>query len=190
MSESALLQSIVPTPQEDAQQRLLKSFARAASEVLTNENIPHALKGGTALQIGYGLPRPSTDADFEGDTRVNPKVLTRKAFKAQTEYELRGLGVNWLRRGSIKIYAQQRTTGQNIQFEFDYRVSGTLPGMDLRVPMDRTIVRHGIRMFDLPTIADRKLNALIGEKPREQPRDVFDAAYLTQRYPNALTDLH
>ena len=31
---------------------------------------------------------------------------------------------------------------------------------------------------------------MIGEKSREQPRDVFDAAFLIQQYPQALTDSH
>ena len=42
------------------------------------------MHGGTALQIGYGLPRPSTDADFEGDEEIDPKAVARELFsKAQ-----------------------------------------------------------------------------------------------------------
>ena len=37
-----------------------------------------ALKGGTALRFKLGLPRPSTDLDFEGDDAIN----VRKAVKA------------------------------------------------------------------------------------------------------------
>ena len=190
MGERMELIPFITTQEEEARHRLLEIFSRRASTVLTNLNIPRALKGGTALQIGYGLTRPSTDADFEADEKISPKLLTREAFSGQKEYKLLRLGVNWLRRGSIRIAARERATGQTIDIGLDYRVSGTMPGMSPRVPMDQTVVYHGIRMFDLPTMTDRKLNALIGEKPRKQPRDVYDATFLVQHHPEALTNNH
>ena len=50
MADRTNLRPIVPNRDEKARQRLLGVFARRASGVLTARNIPHAPKGGTALQ--------------------------------------------------------------------------------------------------------------------------------------------
>ena len=41
-------------------------------------------------------------------------------------------------------------------------------------------------MFSLPDLAQYKLNALIGREARKRPRDVYDAAWLMEHWPDAI----
>ena len=158
------------------------------SAELEQRRIPHALKGGTALKIGYGLIRPSTDADFEGDEKVVAKELVQAALKTNKEYELVRTGVNWFGRGSISVTMKDRKTNEKIKIGFDYRMTGTLPGMPDRIPEEDVVTIAGIKMYNIRTMAARKLNTLIGDKPREEARDIFDAAFLVEQYRKELSD--
>ena len=176
------LRPIIPTDKESARERFLRFLCRKISEALTQRGVAHALKGGTALQIGYGLPRPSTDADFEGDERINPRELAQEALRGVTEYDDVKIGMNWWLRGTITIEARERDTRERVKVGFDYRRTGTLPGMPLRIPQEDVVTIDGIRMYSLKSVAVRKLDTLVGERPREEARDVFDAAYLLEKY--------
>lgn len=70
----------------------LKALSAGLTIIFHREGIPAALKGGTALALLYGLTRPSTDIDWEGDARTTGEPA-RLAADARTHREMGGAGL-------------------------------------------------------------------------------------------------
>ena len=184
-------QEIEGIERNEAEERALvalRGLARKISEV-TDESVEGKggwiLKGGTALVIALGLPRPSTDLDYEGTDgrhRVR-RVLARALERGRRE----GLWVDartghnlWM-RGTIGL-SITATDGYVSRTKIDYRPCGwrDIPEM---LEYDKTTVVEGIRTYKPATLVERKLATLTGRSPRWRPRDVYDAAWLLCRHP-------
>ena len=178
---------IEATDYERRRMEMLRVLCRGITVAMRDAGVPAALKGGTALALLYGLPRPSTDADWEGDRAVRPRSLVEGAFAGDARWRVGRVDWNWLWRGSVGFRVVDRESGLLIGSKLDYRVTGTMPGMPERVPKDRVRTINGIDSYEIGTLASRKLQTVIGEKPRGLPRDWYDAAWLVQRYPEAVS---
>ena len=177
---------IPSTPDEDLLYELLKELAARLSHALTEDGVRHGLIGGTALKIGYGLTRPSTDLDVKVE---EPRFFTQyieRAFDAVTEWSYREPTDEEWNQGSEGIIVEHLATGQTFSTRIDF-VPGPLHDTDSPTIDDRQIEEHhGVRMFGLADLAQYKLNALIGPTPRKRPRDVYDAAWLMENWPDAI----
>ena len=128
------LPPIKPTEEEELRMAALKALSRGLACVFRDEGMTAALKGGTALALLYGLGRPSTDIDWEGDARINLKRTIRKAMVHIPQWRLRHMGWDWLLRRTKPVTLQEIQTGRIAETAIDYRKMGTRPGMAPRVP--------------------------------------------------------
>ena len=177
---------IPSTPDEDLLYKLLKELAARLSHALTEDGVRHGFIGGTALKIGYGLTRPSTDLDVKVE---EPRFFTQyieRAFDAVTEWSYREPTDEEWNRGAEGLIVEHLATGQTFSTRVDF-VPGPLHDTDSPTIDDRQLEEHhGVRMFGLADLAQYKLNALIGPAPRKRPRDVYDAAWLMENWPDAI----
>ena len=121
-----------------------------------------ALKGGTALRFKLGLPRPSTDLDFEGDDAINVRKAVIKAVDLAFKKGEYKVGLNWLGRGTVQIRAMQRRTEPD-DTKIDYRRMGTFPDMPPpKVPMNETERLQGINIYNDEALVHRKLGTMVG----------------------------
>ena len=180
------LPRIEPTEEESLRMTALRALSQGLTRAFHEEGVTAALKGGTALALFYGLSRPSTDIDWEGDTRVDLKQTLRKAMAHIPQWKLRRIGSDWMRRGTRKITLQERHTGRVAETAIDYRVMGTMPSMARQVPRQQLAISDGIQTYNIKTLAQRKLQTIIGERPRKRARDWYDAAWLMQRHPDVV----
>ena len=178
--------AIPSTPDEELLYGLLKELAARLSHALTEDRVRHGFIGGTALKIGYGLTRPSTDLDIKVE---EPRFFTRyieRAFESISDWSYREPTDEEWNRGAEGIVVDYRATGQTFSTRVDF-VPGRLHDTDSPTIDDgRLEQHHGVRMFGLADLAQYKLNALIGPTPRQRPRDVYDAAWLMENWPDAL----
>ena len=73
---------IVLTEEERTREELLKRLGQSFQKLMEAQGKACALKGGTAMRFGTGLPRPSTDLDFEGDRRIAVRKTIQQAVAA------------------------------------------------------------------------------------------------------------
>ena len=97
---------------------------------------PCALKGGTALRFAIGLPRPSTDLDFEGDNRVELRKSLKRALQRAFPRERYRIGRDWGLRGMVAIRTQPQERAEATRVMIDYRLTGTFIGMPAETPLD------------------------------------------------------
>ena len=71
--------AIESTAAEELLHGLLRELAAHLSQALADDGIRHGFIGGTALKIGYGLTRPSTDLDVKVET---PRYFTTYVGRA------------------------------------------------------------------------------------------------------------
>lgn len=147
---------------------------------------PCALKGGTALRFALGLPRPSTDLDFEGDNRVKVKKSVKRALRKGLREEKFKVGIDWGKLGTIKLRRSGWSRRGRPELKIDYRLTGTFTGMPAKTPLEKTEVRDGIRMYKREELVRRKLQTIIGDSPRVLPRDVYDAGWLATTHPELI----
>lgn len=137
------------------------------------------LKGGTALLLAYGSPRFSEDLDFDGrywhldptrninrgaDRASIPLHEVKRSFATETKRKHK---VNYLGHGH-----------KDLKVEFSYRQTE-------EIDEDDVVTIDGIRVYTIEKIARQKIKVL-GE--RTKPRDLFDVSFITQYYPEAISD--
>ena len=178
---------VIPsTPEGDVLYGLLKELAARLSHVLAEDGVRHGFIGGTALKIGYGLTRPSTDLDVKVEAPRFFNHYMERAFKPITDWAHRDPTDEEWDRGAEGITVEHRRTGQTFSTRIDF-VPGPLHEADTPTIDSRQVEEHhGVRMFALPYLAQYKLNALIGPAARKRPRDVYDAAWLMESWPDAI----
>ena len=76
--------AIASTPDEEFLYGLLKELAAHLSQALADNGIRHGFIGGTALKIGYGLTRPSTDLDVKVEAARDFTPHVERAFEQVT----------------------------------------------------------------------------------------------------------
>ena len=185
-----MLAEIKPTHEESELFELILALSEAVSETLEEMGIRHAMKGGSALKIALRLGRPSTDIDFEISEGCNPEEVIRSAFdklpgweEASTPRQLSmGIAI------STPIDAK-RTGSQNIiSTKLDLVPTGRFDTSDRPIRMEDTIMVQGIRVWKFEQLAERKLRTLVGKQTREEARDVYDAAFLMESHPHAISE--
>ena len=166
-------------PFSPEQQRHVNLMRHVAQEITAQTGNNLILKGGTGLLLAYGLPRYSTDLDFDG--RRTSIDLTRpiRAGTAAASLEVEALttkkNTDTTRRHMLH-YSQQ--AGTPLKIEVSYRQANRIREEDI------TTV-DGICVYRINKLATLKIDALVN---RVGARDIFDASFLLHRYPDQISD--
>ncbi|WP_243896633.1 nucleotidyl transferase AbiEii/AbiGii toxin family protein [Actinomyces bowdenii] len=168
-----------PLPLSPEQQRHVDLMRHIAQEVTTRAGDAFVLKGGTALLLAYGLPRFSTDLDFDGRrTSIDLSEALQAGSQAAGEHvrNLRTAKDTWAVRRHVLHYRDDAM--KPLKVEVSYRQAQQIKQADLT-----TI--DGICTYRLEKLASLKVDALVN---RTKARDIFDTSYLLATYPEAITD--
>ena len=178
--------AVDPTLDERFRLSVLLRVARAISETLHETRTPHALMGGTALVLAHGLPRPTTDLDFRIEVHDFGTRLTERAFTKTPGLSYREPTQDQWHKGIEGIVVREEASGRETNIGIDL-VSHSL-GPDDPQRIDPAMVERvdGIDTFVLSHLARCKAYALVGEHPRQQPRDLLDLAWLMSNHPQAV----
>ena len=105
--------------------RLLKSLAQNISRELSEQGRAHAMIGGTALKIGHGLQRPSTDLDFLVEQGEDFRPVVRRAFKKIPDWIC--LRLTFRHRGlrNLELKVQHTRTKRRMTTFVDFVPSST-----------------------------------------------------------------
>ena len=174
-------------PHEVEREKRLKALGRKFQELMDEQGNDTALKGGTALRFKLGLPRPSTDLDFEGNESIRVRKTVKKAVALA--FPDGGYKVGWNWRALIGTVAIHDTTRRDspATTQIDYRRMGTYPDMPPKVPMHETRRTDGIAIYDDAGLAHRKLGTIIGPgRTRQRARDIYDAGWLVNVKPDLI----
>lgn len=136
------------------------------------------LKGGTALAFTRGLNRHSTDLDFDASRPVE--------LRDRIDNTARSIGVNlepasrqdW--RVSQRFLAYYPPLPGGIERLFKVHVRHKTPPDE-----DDIEFINGIRSYKVPVLFDQKMDAA---SSRIEARDVFDLAFVMERYGESLRD--
>jgi len=157
------------TPAQKQHMRVMQAIARNVI------NTPMVLKGGTALLLCYGLDRFSEDLDFDCEKRINLETrikvaVTNLAFVQDIKVAKAGDNVT---RYKV-IFSGPTEFG--LKIETSHREKAN--------PADITVI-DGIKVYKLEILAHMKLQAL---QNRTTSRDLYDVAFIAQKYPSAFKD--
>lgn len=133
------------------------------------------LKGGTALAFTRGLNRHSTDLDFDTGRPVE--------LRDRIDSAARALGVNleparrqdWLHHQRFRARYPTPRRSEDEFFKVNVRYANPL----------RAEVIGGVRSYKVPVLFDQKLAATAS---RIEARDLFDLAFVMERYGDNLRD--
>ncbi len=149
---------------------VMSSIAKAVSDT------PLVLKGGTALLLAYGLDRHSEDLDFDSTKKINLENRIRQAVKAPVKIRSIDTPKNTDTTTRYRVvYDTPISQGNRLKIEVSYRNQELQPSH----------LVNGIKVYQLPVLADQKVEALKG---RTQARDVYDVHFILRNYPDLLSD--
>lgn len=162
------------TPEQRVRIDLMR---RLAQQVTADTGDNFVLKGGTALLLAYGLPRYSTDLDFDGKrltTDISPSIE-------------HGLEIAGIKTASLRLRKNTDTTRRYmlhyagseyspLKIEISYRQAASIHEADVTVA-------DGIRVYKLDHLARLKVDAFTD---RLNARDIYDVAFLLTNHPDAL----
>ena len=163
---SRLWRGVRLTPGQGLHEQLMKEVVSRV------QDLGLVLKGGSALAFTRGLNRHSTDLDFDTDRPVELRDRIKSAARTA------GVGLGPVERADWPRHQR---------FSASYpdpvmRDSETLK-VDVRywqAPKSRNVeLIDGIRTYKVPVLFDQKLAATAC---RIDPRDLFDLAFLMERY--------
>lgn len=166
-------------PLSPERQRHVDLMRHIAQEVTARTGDNFVLKGGTALLLAYGLPRFSTDLDFDGrHTSVDLTASLRAGVEAAgiPTHNLGTTKNTWTVPRHMVHYRDD--TMRPLKVEASYRQADQIDEADITVIDD-------IRTYTIDKLASLKIDALVG---RTKARDIFDTSYLLTKYPEAITD--
>lgn len=150
---------------------------RTIAESAFRNNLPLALKGGTALLFGYGLDRMSTDLDFDANKDINLESIISKVFAAfNGENRPVLVDINLKKhtdtvRKFIVTYGEFNTDKkENLKIEMSFR-RGYLES--------ETDIINNIRIYKLPLLFDFKKAAF---EDRTVARDLHDLIFIGKNY--------
>ena len=195
------LRPIRPEPGEQALMDILAAIARrlATHRLFRGSppgEAPLAVKGGTGLVMGLGLTRPSTDLDID----VSKRSLTSAALadavreiagglpgivveRCDVKQHGRGFMRLWLRREGLDGRLEtkidmQVCDGGRAHSHWEARPNGIDP--------DSVAWVDGAPIYRRDVLIAKKLNTLVGERVRQQARDLYDAAWILCRHPQCV----
>ena len=106
-------------PGERSREIDLQKIGRGFQAELDERKIPCALKGGTALRLRLGLPRPSTDLDFEGNKRVHVRKTAIRALARSGMRQEYRIGINWFKIGTVRLSPRGTRQGTTARGQID-----------------------------------------------------------------------
>jgi predicted nucleotidyltransferase component of viral defense system len=150
-----------------------------AEEISGNHKSKLVLKGGTALLLCYGLPRFSTDLDYDGqnhgaDIVKNIEAASRKNMIKPTAI------ITKKNTETVKRYMlhYQEEPDNPLKIEISFR------NIDFLNENQNSIVnQNGINVYDINTLSKLKTDAFLD---RYAARDIYDMAFLLKTYPDSL----
>ncbi len=160
-------------------QRHIDMMRDVAVELTQTAGEDLVLKGGTALLLAYGLPRFSTDLDFDcRRTNIDLKPGIERAAKRSHE--------------AIRMLSTKKDTATTRRHMLHYGDEGSQPFKievsyrdSDRIGEDDVALVDGIRVYKIEKLANLKIKALLN---RTKARDIFDVSFLLNRYSSAVTD--
>ena len=172
---------IQPKAKEQILMNVLHALARELTKHRSFQHTPLIVKGGTGLALGYGLTRPSTDLDITCGSGISKEKVVDVAYALLSRDHNRKItraDVNQKGRGYVRLNWTDHEDGKEIHHEtkVDVNVNDDLGGVT------NYEIRNEIRVLNIWNIADSKLDTLTGERPREQARDMYDAAWLMHNH--------
>ena len=160
------------TPHQELHERLMWDV------LVQVQSLGLVLKGGTALAFTRGLNRHSTDLDFDASRPVE--------LRDRIDSSARSLGVSLepaSRRdwpGRQRFLASYPPLPGDVERLFKVHVRHKTPP-----EADDIDVVSGIRTYKVPALFDQKMAATVS---RIEARDVFDLAFVMERYGDTLRD--
>ena len=180
-----MLPPIPMTRNERREEAQLRRFAQSITSTMIAERAsmrPAPLIGATALRLVLGLSRPSRDLDFCGaslDGRTLNQI-TRAIENAG--HEVTGhVGVS---HKPSKYELHIRNKRSFLGFRPHARILTIDLGMLIALPQDLTEVQAGILTPKPEKLLDLKLEAFCGERHRTEIRDLYDATWIHERFPD------
>ncbi|MFT4189806.1 MAG: nucleotidyl transferase AbiEii/AbiGii toxin family protein [Aeromicrobium sp.] len=162
------------------QQQHVALMLSVAQQITRDTGDNFVLKGGTALLLAYGLPRHSTDLDFDG-RRPNTNLtrsIERGALAAGATVESLGLKKDTPTTKRYMLHYGGPSQPDPLKIETSFRQAG-------EIDEDDVTVVDGFRVYKIERLAALKIDAFLN---REKGRDVFDVWFLLTRYPDVITD--
>ncbi len=157
------------------------SLMDAITKKIYQNNLPLALKGGTALLFGYNLDRMSLDLDFDANKHINLESVIKESF-------LSFYGENKLNLININL---KKDTDDVKRYIIDYKNLYNNDIFKLKIEMsfrrkfdnDETNIINGKRIFKLPYLFDFKKAAF---ENRTASRDLHDIIFIGNNYADIL----
>ncbi|MDR2844775.1 MAG: nucleotidyl transferase AbiEii/AbiGii toxin family protein [Puniceicoccales bacterium] len=135
------------------------------------------LKGGTALLLGYGLPRYSEDLDFDAGKKLGleHKIKTAAARSSATIEAIR------LRKDTdtVRRYMVDFTQGgvlKTLKIEMSLRTE--------KIAMEDVRTIDGMRIYAIERLIAQKIHA---SEERAKVRDLFDLNFLLHKHGDGFT---
>jgi predicted nucleotidyltransferase component of viral defense system len=156
-------------------------MSNIAQEISSNEKAALILKGGTALLLCYNLPRFSTDLDYDGvfyDVNI-VKDIENGVTKS-------GLHVSEIiTKKNTETVKRFMLHCEETPFD-PLKIEISLRNKDAIINDKNCFTKlNDIIVYKISHLAAFKVNAFLN---RTTARDVFDLAFLIDRYPNAISD--
>lgn len=187
------LRPINPEPSEQALMEVLAVIVRQLATHRQLRGSPHgqaplAVKGGTGLVMGLGLTRPSTDLDIDVSKRsLTPSALAdavREIVGELPDVNLERCDVKQHGRGYMRLWFRKEGLDARVETKIDMLVCDggrAHPQWEARPNgIDPNSVNWvgGAPIYKKNVLIAKKLNTLIGERTRQQARDLYDAAWI------------
>ena len=142
-------------------------------------NLPMVLKGGTALNLCYGLDRFTEDLDFDSVKPLNLEHAIREVFSqlGKGQPKFRNPEIN-LTKKTDTVRRYRITYANDVNLKIETSLRGT--------PNDADLAEiKGILTYKISVLIKQKLSALQG---RTTARDLHDVICLYEKYYNDFSD--
>ena len=195
------LRPIHPEPTEQALMDVLAVIARQLATHRLLSGSPHgqaplAVKGGTGLVMGLGLTRPSTDLDIDVSKRsLTPVALAdavREILGGLPGIEVERCDVKQHGRGYMRLWFRREDLDARFETKIDMQVCDggrAHPQWEARpngiAPSSVNWV-DGAPIYKRDVLIAKKLNTLVGQRARQQARDLYDAAWILCHHPQCV----
>ena len=155
---------------------MLEDVGRAVSELLTSVGTPHALIGGTGLNVCYGLTRPTFDLDFATARSASSAMLLQYALQRTSQWVM-SKDISGLRPNEVRI--ENTETRERFTTKLEILPPGTFGDFDRVFPAEKTRSQQGIMTFTIDELARifhegrsfgflRRSGGCIGQFPTEE----------------------
>jgi len=161
----------------DKTKRILLMYDIAKNISTDNKN-NLLLKGGTALLFCYGLPRYSTDLDYDGYNYNVDIINNIKSIFKTNNLELDKINIK-KDTDTVKRFMIHYKEAENnpIKLEISFRNID-----DIDRIKNNFVQINGINTYNIKYLTSSKIDAFLD---RTAARDIFDASYLLQNYPDS-----